>query len=213
MRGPPQVLVLELKDDLHGVILEAEDEERADVPVASCRDRGGVQASPGTPTKLGSVPIRTILVPTDFSNSANAALELANEVAEAFDARIVLLHVVDLHYQLMPSGLLVVPAPIPGDVIRRAKERARAALDDLAGKLPRVGRRLVRRGHARDVTLAVAGAIKADLIVMGTHGRRGVQHLFIGSVAEYVVRNARVPVTTVRAPVAAARAGRGGPPR
>jgi nucleotide-binding universal stress UspA family protein len=154
------------------------------------------------------MPIRTILVPTDFSDSANAALERANEIAEAFDARIVLLHVVDLHYQLMPSGLLVVPTPIPGNVMRRAEERARAALDALAAKMPRVGRRLVRRGHARDVTLAVAAAIKADLILMGTHGRRGVEHLFIGSVAEYVVRNARVPVTTVRAPAPTGRVDR-----
>jgi len=159
------------------------------------------------------MPIRTILVPTDFSDSANAALERANEFAEAFDARIVLLHVVDLHYQLMPSGVLVVPTPIPGSVMRRTEERAREALDALAAKMPRVGRRIVRRGHAREVTLAVADAVEADLIVMGTHGRRGVKHLFIGSVAEYVVRHARVPVATVRAPAATARPGRRGRPR
>jgi universal stress protein A len=146
------------------------------------------------------MPIRTILVPTDFSDSANAALAWANEIARAFDAQIVLLHVVDLQYQLMPSGLLVVPTPIPSEIVRRAQAQARSTLDALAAKIPAVSRRLVRRGHARDVTLEVADDVKADVIVMGTHGRRGVEHLFVGSVAEYVVRNARLPVTTVRAP-------------
>jgi universal stress protein A len=146
------------------------------------------------------MPIRTILVPTDFSDSARAALDWANEIAQAFDARIVLLHVVDLQYQLMPSGLLVVPTPIPQDVVRRAQAQARRALDAMAAKTPAVRQRLVRKGHARDVILAVAGDAKADVIVMGTHGRHGVEHLFVGSVAEYVVRNAPVPVMTVRAP-------------
>ncbi|HLW47171.1 MAG TPA: universal stress protein [bacterium] len=144
--------------------------------------------------------LRTILVPTDFSDSATAALEWAKEIAQAFDARIVLLHVVDLQYQLMPSGLLVVPTPLPGGVVRHAQQQARTALDALAAKTPAVSRRLVRKGHARDVTLVVAEEMNADVIVMGTHGRRGVEQLFIGSVADYVVRNARVPVMTVRAP-------------
>jgi universal stress protein A len=155
--------------------------------------------------------IRTILLPTDFSDSANAALDWAKDLAAAFEARIVLLHVVDLQYQMMPSGLLVVPTPIPASVVRRAHTQAAAALDAAAANVPAVERRLVRKGHARDVTLAVADEVKADVIVMGTHGRRGVEHLFIGSVAEYVVRHARVPVMTVRA--AAPNAGRRSPAR
>jgi universal stress protein A len=146
------------------------------------------------------MPIRTILVPTDFSDSAGAALECANGIAKAFDAKIVLLHVVDLHAQWVPTGVLVVPAPVPGSLVRRTQQQARASLEATAAKIPAVSRTLVRKGHARDVILAVAGEIEADMIVMGTHGRRGVEHLFVGSVAEYVVRNARVPVTTVRGP-------------
>jgi len=144
------------------------------------------------------MPIQTILVPTDFSNPAKAALRLAAELAEALQARIVLLHVVDLEFQWIPAGPAVVPAPVPAPVVRRIREQARASLDALAAKTPAVRRGLVRNGHARDGILAAADEITADLIVMGTHGRRGVAHLFVGSVAEYVVRHARIPVMTVR---------------
>jgi nucleotide-binding universal stress UspA family protein len=146
------------------------------------------------------MPIQTILVPTDFSDSANAALRWAADLAQPLGARIVLLHVVDLEYQWIPAGPAVVPTPVPAVVVRRIREQARAALDALAAKTPAVRRGLVRDGHARDVILAAADELEADLIVMGTHGRRGVAHLFIGSVAEYVVRHARVPIMTVRAP-------------
>jgi nucleotide-binding universal stress UspA family protein len=147
-----------------------------------------------------SMPIQTILVPTDFSRSAGAALRLAADLAGALGARIVLLHVVDLEFQWIPAGPAVVPTPVPAAVVRRIREQARATLDALAEKTPAVRRALVRTGHARDEILAAADETEADLIVMGTHGRRGVAHLFIGSVAEYVVRHARVPVMTVRRP-------------
>lgn len=144
--------------------------------------------------------IQTILVPTDFSDSANAALGWAESLARAFEAQIVLLHVVDLEYQWIPAGPAVVPSPVPAAVARRVREQARVSLDALAAKTAGVRRGLLRSGHARDVILAAADEVKADVIVMGTHGRRGVEHLFIGSVAEYVVRHARAPVMTVRAP-------------
>ncbi len=145
--------------------------------------------------------IQTILVPTDFSECAAAALRWARALAKAFDAEIVLLHVVDLSYVWTPlSGPAVFPTPIPAEVAERIAEQVHASLDALARKAPEVTRRLVRQGHPRQVILEVAEEIKADVIVMGTHGRRGVSHLFIGSVAEHVVRHAPVPVWTTRAP-------------
>ncbi len=145
------------------------------------------------------MPIKTILVPTDFSASANAALACAADLARALEARIVLLHVVDLEVQWVPAGPAVVPTPVPAAVVRGIRERAQTSLDALAAKTPGVRRTVVRAGHARDEILTAAEQAGADLIVMGTHGRRGVAHLFIGSVAEYVVRHAKIPVTTVRA--------------
>lgn len=166
----------------------------------ACRAGSNLAAeSAGTATNVSPMRIHTILVPTDFSESANAALGWAADLARAFGARIVLLHVVDLEYQWVPAGPAAVPAPVPAAVGRRIRDQAGASLDALAAKTPGVGRRLLRNGHARDVILSAADAVNANVIVMGTHGRRGVAHLFIGSVAEYVVRHARVPVMTVRA--------------
>lgn len=152
------------------------------------------------------MPVHTILVPHDFSDSADAALRWANDLAAAFGAQIVLLHVVDLESQWLPAGPAVVPMSVPAEVVRGIHEHAHIALDAIAAKMPAVRRQLVRSGHTRDAILAAADELKAGVIVMGTHGRRGVQHLFIGSVAEYVVRHAPIPVMTVRA------AARGGTP-
>ena len=76
--------------------------------------------------------------------------------------------------------------------------RAQESLHALAPKAPEITHRLIRKGHPREIILEVAMDIAADVIVMGTHGRRGVSQLFIGSVAEHVVRHAPVPVLTVR---------------
>ena len=146
------------------------------------------------------MPIRTILVPTDFSESAASALAWAQMLAKAFGAEIALLHVVDLEVVWMPvGGPVAIPLTIPTGVTEEITKQARAALDALERGAPEISHRLLRKGHAREVIISVAGEVDAETIVMGTHGRRGFSHLFIGSVAEYVVRQAPVPVWTVRA--------------
>lgn len=157
------------------------------------------QAPPAAATNVNAMPTKTILVPTDFSASAAAALAWAGEIARALDARIVLLYVVDFEVQWVPAGPAVVPTPVPAAVVRGARERAQTALDALAAKTPGVRRTVVRTGHTRDEILETADRLGAELIVMGTHSRTGVGHLFVGSVTEYVVRHAKIPVTTVRA--------------
>jgi nucleotide-binding universal stress UspA family protein len=143
--------------------------------------------------------IRTILMPTDFSTCAECALGWAHALAKAFEANIVLLHAVDLvSYVWIPAGPASVPAPVPEDVAKRVMDVAQESLHALAPKAPEITRRLIRKGHPREIILEVATDIDADVIVMGTHGRRGVSQLFIGSVAEHVVRHAPVPVLTVR---------------
>ena len=145
--------------------------------------------------------IRTILMPTDFSEGAARALGWARALARAFGAKIVLLHVVDLAAAWMPvGGLGSMPAPVPPDFVDRFTTTAQAALDAMAGDATEVTQRVLRNGHPREVILEVAKEVQADVIVMGTHGRRGVSHLFIGSVAEHVVRHASMPVWTVRTP-------------
>ena len=145
--------------------------------------------------------IRTILVPTDFSDGAGRALNWARGLARAFGAEITLLHVADLAVAWLPvGGLGAVPAPPSSEFVERFNQTAQAALDGTAAEIREVTQRLLRHGHPREIILQVAGEVGADMIVMGTHGRRGFSHLFLGSVAEHVVRQSPIPVLTVRTP-------------
>ncbi len=89
--------------------------------------------------------------------------------------------------------------PLSTEAADQLTNEAQTILDTVARDAPEAAQRVLRKGHPREVVLAVAREVGADVIVMGTHGRRGVSHLFIGSVAEHVVRHSPVPVWTVRA--------------
>lgn len=136
---------------------------------------------------------KRILVATDFSHGAEAALSWAKAVAAAFKAEVVLLHVLDLS-RFPPS---IASAPTREDVVahvRAESEREMAkAVERFPGAQP-----FMREGPARSTILEVAGEVEADLIVMGTHGHTGLTHVLFGSVAEHVVRHSRIPVLTVR---------------
>jgi universal stress protein A len=140
--------------------------------------------------------IRQILAPTDFSEYSKQALENARELAQKFGARLVLLHVVELPAYPI-EGLP--PSRLGGNLL---EDLERQATSDLAQVLANeaeveVVRRVVTGIPYRKI-VEVAEAEKVDLIVMATHGRTGLGHLFIGSVAERVVRTAPCPVLTIR---------------
>jgi len=147
---------------------------------------------------------KTILVPHDFSASANHAAALARDEAKLHGGRIVLLHVIDLPHQLGGTEVVIPPetgAPIP--IKDYAVSSAEQHLDDLAARLTKDGasvKTFVRVGNPVDEILRFVDEEKADLVVMGTHGRGGIRHLIAGSVAERVVRASKVPVLTVRHP-------------
>jgi len=156
-----------------------------------------------------------VLVPTDFSESANHALRYASEEATLHHAAVTLLHVLssDSETQVyyvtgapqagldpVAGGRLGSYPPSPPTVVRRdPNEEALTKLHDL---IPDDGhdtwKVLVAAGHPADTIVRVAREENADLIVMGTHGRTGLQHVLLGSVAEKVVRLASCPVLTVR---------------
>ena len=143
--------------------------------------------------------IRTMLVPTDFSEGAAHALGWAQALAQAFRAKIVLLHVLDVPLAWTPvGGLGSIPTPLPAESVEHLAIEAQTILETLAQGAPEVTQRLVRKGHPREIILATTREVGADTVVMGTHGRRGVSDLFIGSVAEHIVRHSPVPVLTVR---------------
>jgi len=140
------------------------------------------------------LPIRTILHPTDFSERSAYALHLACALTRDYGARLVVLHVAPPPLIISAEGAL----PLEPDTVARAEKEQLDSLD-----VPDVGVRAERQfaeGDPVTEILRVAGEIHADLIVMGTHGRTGLERLLLGSVAELVMRKAPCPVLTSRTP-------------
>ncbi|WP_277555407.1 universal stress protein [Halobaculum limi] len=135
-----------------------------------------------------------ILVPTDGSPAAAAAVDHAVALADQFDATIHALYVVDATaYSAVEAGTDIVAA-----ALEREGEGAVAAIREAADdrELPVV--ESVVSGRAFSSIIEYADENDVDLIVMGTHGRRGLDRYLLGSVTERVVRSANQPVLTVR---------------
>lgn len=147
------------------------------------------------------ISIRRILAPTDFGNTSPAAVRYAAELAEKFGAELVLLHVVQDLALAMPDA--VMPTPVPGPDLGQLTDSAKTGLANLIARenLARLNPRVeVRIGSPAAEIVAAASDLKADLLCIGTHGRTGLAHFFLGSVAEKIVREAPCPVLTVRPP-------------
>jgi nucleotide-binding universal stress UspA family protein len=147
--------------------------------------------------------IRHILVPTDFSDTAARAAEYGAALAQKLGARLTLLHVFSTEIVVTPEAAYA-PAEEERDAIRGQAERElqRLATELSRGDLPIES--IAVEGSARDVIPLVAVERHVDLIVMGTHGRRGLTRFVLGSVAELMLRTAPCPVLTVGAAAAPA---------
>jgi len=141
-----------------------------------------------------------ILVPTDFSEVSAAAVRCATEVAAAFDASLTLVHVTeDLVEESSTAGAGTAWSEAPQV---KAEAEARARLDALCASPELRDRRVdcvLLVGSPVPRILEYAEQHAFDLIVMGTHGRRAIARVLLGSVAESVVRTSPCPVLTVRA--------------
>ena len=145
--------------------------------------------------------IKTILHPTDFSESSKHAMTYAISFAQEFQAKLVLLHVIEEISSALYFDML--QAPPLTQLMVNIEKQAKQALDDvlppeLRGKLP--AEYILRKGVPFVEILNCASQVKADMIVLGTHGRTGLKHALFGSVAEKVVRKASCPVLSVRHP-------------
>src|SRR5262249_24508428 len=141
------------------------------------------------------ISLKTILVPSDFSECSDEALRYGLELARRFDASLHLLHVVQ-DPVTQPSAAEGFSAPL-FEVVEQWQRQAEAPVPD-ADRHGGTVASVVATPSAE--ILAYAAANDVDLIVMGTHGRRGVSHMLLGSIAERVVRRAPCPVLTVRRP-------------
>ena len=140
---------------------------------------------------------KNVLVPIDFSETAEHALNYARAVAEQFNAKLHVLHVIlDPHAQ--PWSIEATGMDI-GSLVPTWEADAKRRLDEL--DLGDAQRELLTKiGHPFVEIIRYAKQRDIDLIVMGTHGRGAIEHMLLGSVAEKVVRKAPCPVLTVRHP-------------
>jgi nucleotide-binding universal stress UspA family protein len=156
--------------------------------------------------------IRQILAPTDFSEGSKQAVACAYELARAFGAKLLLLHVIEE----LPSYIGFIPqggaAMILADLERQACLDLAAVLAEAEAAEVEVTRRAVV-GYPSHEIVNVVAAEKVDLIVIATHGRTGISHLVMGSVAERVVRTAPCPVMTLRPMAVTAEHGQAPVPR
>lgn len=140
--------------------------------------------------------IGRILCPLDFSPPSDRAVAYAIDLAQQLHAKIDFLHTWELPAYALPEGMMVfgpeVVASIEIEVMKKIDERVAA--------WPTKGLEITKHVEEGSASLHIVRAathLGADLIIMGTHGRTGVAHLVMGSVAERVVRTSHVPVLTV----------------
>jgi nucleotide-binding universal stress UspA family protein len=141
--------------------------------------------------------ISTLLVATDFSETAAVALDRASELARSQGARIVLAH--GLTVQPIPFGApshVILPPSIDEEIRRVSRQRLEALADGLRARGLEVDVELTS-GDTGQCVVDMAAECGADLIVIGTRGLSRLQHLVLGSTAELVVRRAACPVLTV----------------
>ena len=148
---------------------------------------------------MESVELKRILLPTDFSPNSGVATKYACALADKFDAELHLLYVFEEYTgSTWAPG---VPLPPPHSLIAELKQQVATSLVELIDRDWQAQHAIVRatrEGHPFVEIIRYAKDQTIDLIVMGTHGRTGISHLLMGSVAENVVRKSSCPVLTVR---------------
>jgi len=142
---------------------------------------------------------RRILHPSDFSSASNAAFKKAIEMAKASRAELLIVHVINPIVPVAGEGY--VSPKMYEDLAASTRAWARKQLDKLLVKAKKSGVRgngVLAEGAAHEQIARIAKTKRADLVVMGTHGRSGFAKLFLGSVAGRVVAAAPCPVLTVK---------------
>jgi nucleotide-binding universal stress UspA family protein len=147
---------------------------------------------------MPSADWKRILCPIDFSDASRAALEAAAEVAKRYGAKVALFHAYPVPGYTFPDGSFVASSKMLEELSDQA-HRHLLEWKVIAEKLGIAQVEIATAiGEPAHEILEFAKAQKADLLVLGTHGRTGIQHALMGSVAERVVRRSTCPVLTVR---------------
>jgi universal stress protein A len=149
-------------------------------------------------------PIKNVLCPVDCSEGSKVALEYATFVGKQFGAKVHLLHAWHVAHHVRPDLSVWMEAHGQQPITKVMADAAKTETDRFVATLPESTRSAltvhVIEGEPASSITEFATNHQMDLIVMGTHGRTGLMHIALGSVAEKVVRHSRCPVLTVRAP-------------
>lgn len=143
-------------------------------------------------------PFKRILVPVDFSPHSREAIQYAADLSRRYEASLTLVHVYQPVSYVLPDGFVLYTSAQLASMLSKFEEHLTEAKEEAeaAGGL-RVETKLLE-GVAFAEIVSFAQESGYDLIVMGTHGRTGLMHALLGSVAERVIRKAPCPVLTVR---------------
>jgi nucleotide-binding universal stress UspA family protein len=136
---------------------------------------------------------RKILVPTDFSEHAEAALDYALALAKALGGAVHVMH----FYQIPSFGAFEPAGLVTESTFNAIEHAAKLSVEELVKRKQMEGVSLDGEAVLGDTRMGIESAVEglgADLVCMGTHGRRGVRRALLGSVAEYTVRTSKVPV-------------------
>jgi nucleotide-binding universal stress UspA family protein len=140
---------------------------------------------------------RLILSPVDFSQTSQRAFETALDLAARLNAEVRVMHVYQLPASALPEGVLQTPHDLEATVEEELRKRLDEFVEQSTPKGVTVSTGLCEGVPYVEITRA-AQELGADMIVIGTHGRTGLAHLMLGSVAERVLRTSEIPVLTVR---------------
>lgn len=148
------------------------------------------------------LPVKTILCPVDFSGPSFEALNAASELASHFGAALVLVHVVPVLPPMPSDPNWVMKIPEYELLLHQdAEEKMKQVVEQRLAK-DLIVQSIIGHGDAAAEIVRIAGHERADLIVIATHGESGWRRWWFGSVAEKVVRNAPLPVLTIRGKIA-----------
>ena len=145
-----------------------------------------------------AIRLQKILLPTDFSNYSAAATKYACELATKFDAELHILHTLESHLSLTPNFGMGLDLPKYVSESKAAAEKSLAGVLDSKWSAGRTVVKAIVEGSPQVEIIGYARKHNIDLIVLATHGRTGLSHVLMGSVAESVVRTAPCPVLPVR---------------
>ncbi|MBI2389124.1 MAG: universal stress protein [Deltaproteobacteria bacterium] len=143
--------------------------------------------------------LRSVLAPVDFGAGSDHSLQVALDLAKLTGAHVHVLHVYQIPVYGFPDGAFLAGP----EIATRLSEAAQKGLDNVVARVAATGAQVtghLRQGNPPEEIVAAAEELGVDTIVLGTHGRKGIAHAIMGSVAERVVRTSPIPVLTARTP-------------